>query len=462
MYFGKKISVFLCLLSILCAGNASAEVEFFFNSSPSDPPKLINSIAKSFPLASVGHGTMYVSSACRDSGSEGNLIRPCTALDKDKGLVISFDVDLQKNTGYYFLAVTRDEFLYGGLDKKKLPPRITRAIIDRMDEHFYAKFPLLRGDAYFRRHVEDLAKTTGGSYDDLARVLVDVSRRGVTKKNFEAALKYSGIKIDARWENDIWKLAKYFEKNGISPEGMSRRVVAWAVLFYEAVWGLKYPTTEQEERELITYINSISKEDANILSVNCVMPMDIAGGALTGKASELAPSSSGAVEAPRYIFVPYFVMKRLVKGAFETDINDVNEFGEFIRRPGVHMRFYPQVDIAFDADVPRAPKSVFQRGELVGFYRRYQGKYANYIDWLVDQLQGLGVKSDTATVKALQALRKEVFEEEKSLNKLRREYEGAAVRDPELAQKLDRAEVALLAKFRDEVGRIMGVQPAIE
>lgn len=398
---------------------------------------------------------MYISSACRDAGAKDNVIRPCTDRDQDKGLVISFDVDLQKNTGYYFLAVTRDEFFYGNIDKNKLPPKITRAIIDDMDAHFFAKFPLLQSNDYFRNHVEKLHEKTGVDYERLASVLVDIGRQGVTKKNFAKALKDHSIDVESHLEHEIWKLAGYFEKNGISPDGMSRRVVTWAVRYYQGVWGLKYPTTADEELALIDYINSLSKEEANLLNVNCVMPMDIAGGALTRRAN-------GEEPAPRVVYVPYFVMQRIVKGAFESGIDDVNEFGEFIRRPGVHMEFYPQVNIAFDPDVPRAPKSVFQRGELVGFYRRYQGKYANYIDWLVEQLESLGVEPGSETIKELNALRKQIFAQEKEINKLRNEYEGSRVRDPELAQRIERMNIELLNRFDDEVGRIMGVQPAVQ
>lgn len=450
-----KTKAVLLLTLGLCAGAVRAETEFFFNTSPSDPPKLINSIAQSFPLTSVGHGTMYISSACRDPGGRDNLIRPCTDQDQTRGLVISFDVDLQKNTGYYFLAVSRDEFFYGNLNKNNLPPKITRSIIDEMDAHFYAKFPLLKNDNYFKRHVAELQKKTGIDADRLSGALVAVSRYGVTKENLKRALKENAIDTEARFENEIWKTAKYFEKNGISPEGMSRRVVTWAVLYYQGVWGLRYPTTSEEELALIEYINSLNKETANLLNVNCVMPLDIAGGALTREAGE-------EEAAPRVAYVPYFVMKRIVKGAFESDINDVNEFGEFIRRPGVHMKFYPQIDIAFDPDVPRAPKSVFQKADLVGFYRRYQGKYANYIDWMIDQLKDLGVKPGSETIKELKTLRKEIFAEEKTINKLQAEYEGSSSRDPDLAQKIERLNIELLDKFDDEIGRIMGTQPAIQ
>ncbi len=441
------------VMGILCAHNVEADVEFFFNTSPSDPPKLITSIAHAFPLASVGHGTLYVSSACRDEGQPSNLIRPCTERDPQHGLVISFDVDLQKNTGHYFLAVTRDEFFYGNLDKDRLPPRITRAIIDDMDAHFFRTLPILSNEAYFKRHVEKLSSDTKLPYDKLADVLVAVSYRGVSKANLRAALKEQGMDPEAYAEHQIWNTAKYFEKNGISPQGMSRRVVTWAVRFYQGVWGFVYPTTQDEELALIEYINSLDQEDANILSVNCVMPLDIAGGALTGSAEN---------EPPRNIYVPYFVLKRIVKGAFEADVEDVNEFGEFIRRPGAHMEFYPQIDIPFDEDVPRAPKSVFQKGELVKYYQRYQSEYANYLDWLVEQLLKVGVEKKADTIAELRELRKEVYAEEVKINKLEAEYEGAGRRDAALKQRIDRLRTELLDRHDDALSRIMGTQPAIE
>jgi hypothetical protein len=436
----------------LCSGSLQAETEFFFNTSPSDPPKLINNIARAFPLTSVGHGTLYISSACRDPGGEGNLIRPCTEKDESRGLVISFDVDLQKNTEYYFLAVSRDEFFYGNLDKNNLPPKITRSVVDDMDAYFYARFPLLKSPAYFERHVAELQKKTGVDEKTLRAILTGVSRRGVTRQSLKEVVKESGVDINPDMEQDIWETAKYFEKNGISTEGMSRRVVTWAVLLYGGVWGLTYPTTSDEELSLINYVNSLSKENANLLNVNCVMPLDIAGGVLTGGGSDQE-------SAPRVAYVPYFVMKRIVKGAFEAKVGDVNEFGEFIRRPGVHMNFYPQVDIDFASNVPRAPKSVFQEGDLVGFYRRYQSKYANYIDWLVEQLKSQGVESDSDTVKELKALREEVFEAEKSINKLKAQYEGSRDRNPELAQEIERLNAKLLDKFDDEIARLVGTQP---
>jgi hypothetical protein len=449
----------LCALVMgLVPDSLRAEVEFFFNTSPSDPPKLITRIVQNFPLSSVGHGTMYVSSACRDHGAWDNKIRPCTDADPHHGLVISFDVDLQKNTNYYFLAVSRDEFFYGNLDPSNLPQRITRPIIDRMDAHFYEQFPLLHSEAYFRRHVEKLSEETKQPYDALASVLVELSHAGITDENLDRALSEHGIVLD-EYERPVRgkveSAAAYFEKNGISPQGMSRRVVTWAVRFYQGVWGLVYPTSAEEERELIEYVNSLSTEEANILSVNCVMPMDVVGEALTVKQD---PKAGAATSSPRYVYVPYFVMKRLVKGAFEADVGDVNEFGEFIRRPGTYMKFYPQVEIAFDKDVPRAPKTVFQKGELVGFYESYQSQYANYLDWVIETLLADGVAESSGTVQALREVRRLAYAEETRINKLERDYEGSAKRDPAVAAQIERDRQALLEAFDDEMMRIMGVK----
>jgi hypothetical protein len=57
----------------LLPGLASAEVEFFFNTSPADPAPWLSRIIYSSPLASVGHKTLYISSACYDAGSQDNL-----------------------------------------------------------------------------------------------------------------------------------------------------------------------------------------------------------------------------------------------------------------------------------------------------------------------------------------------------------------------------------------------------
>lgn len=462
--FGRRRAASLFVILALAAGSSGAEVEFFFNTSPSDQtPKLIADIMYSFPLASVGHGTMYISSACRDSSGNDSLIRSCTDKDEEMGVVVSFDVDLQKNTGLYFLAVKRDEFFYGNLDPEKLPETITLEIIDDMDAHFFEKFPFLGTGEYFRRHVEKLQRQTQIAYSQLENLLVELGRLGTNRSNMERLLETRGIEADEFDRGYIWKTAGYLEKNGLSPRGMSRRVVTWGVRFYQGLWSLVYPTTPQEERELIAYINSMAHEDANILSVNCVMPMDKVGEALMGRSPPAAAlegnapkKSAGSGESPRFVYVPYFVMKRLVKGAFESAVEETNEFDEFIRRPGAYMKFYPQVNVAFDENVPRAPKTYFQNADLIKYYRQYQGRYSNYVTWMIDQLRAQGVRQDSPTLAELRGIQQDLFEEEKRINRLEHEHESSPERDPAMAARIEQMRKDLVDRYEPRVLEIMG------
>ena len=443
-----------CILAFTL-GTASAargEVEFFFNTSPADPAPWMSRIIYSFPLASVGHGTLYISSACFDAGSETNLILPCTEEDKEKGVVLSFDVDLQKETGYYFLAVTRNQFSTGMFDEENLPEKITREMIDEENEYFYKRFPFLRSEDFFRGRVGKLAKRVGADPDRLYEALVELDRRGVNDRSLAAVLKEKGADVDIGKRPVVFNEAGFMEKKGILPEGMSRRVVTWGVRFYQGVWGLVYPTTSEEELAIIEAVNAASREEANILNVNCVMPLDIIGGSLTTK----GPAPEGE-QKPRFAYVPFFVLERVVKGAFGTGMGDRNEYEEFIRRPGTYMNYYPVIRMDFGERVSRAPKMHFDKPGLIKHYEQYQGKYANYVDWVVDLLLAEGLKEDSDDIRTLRQLREDVFEEEKKINAMQLEYDAARTKDPALKKKIDDDRLAMLAAFQDELSSVIGV-----
>ncbi len=70
-----KRRIFSVLLPFLFLRCAMAQVEFFFITTPSVLPDTINRLVQTLPLAGVGHGALYVSSACRDESGAKNLFR---------------------------------------------------------------------------------------------------------------------------------------------------------------------------------------------------------------------------------------------------------------------------------------------------------------------------------------------------------------------------------------------------
>ena len=124
-------------LSILCAivipAIAHARIEIFLMGQTVGlkPPPIEGDIW--FRGTPFGHMALYIESATRD---DERIIRQCREREPG-GLVLTVDRQL---THQFFIATTRDEFLYGGLDPKNLPRAVGREDIERDLARFNQKY----------------------------------------------------------------------------------------------------------------------------------------------------------------------------------------------------------------------------------------------------------------------------------------------------------------------------------
>lgn len=115
----RAARMFVIAFSLAVSGDAHARIELFLMGQTVGlkPPPLDGEIW--FKGTPFGHMALYIESATLD---DGKIIRQCGEGERG-GLVLTVDRQLKDR---FFVAGSRSEFFYGGLDPDNLPSRVTR------------------------------------------------------------------------------------------------------------------------------------------------------------------------------------------------------------------------------------------------------------------------------------------------------------------------------------------------
>ncbi|MBF0297435.1 MAG: hypothetical protein HQK51_01870 [Oligoflexia bacterium] len=369
-YSLTSVKLIFFLTTILFSFQAHSYVEFFFGTHPTSTSTLKNKILFSNPITGLTHTAVYLSNACYDRSNpeKPNLIKFCLKDDPEKGLVVSFDVYTQAELGLYFMAVSRDEFLYGNYSRYSFPETFADNDIFLMDNYFYQKFPFLVNSTPFNQRLNDLIDS--GVEKQIAEQLLTLlsSQKKINLSSLNDILKEMKIKLSLGKKIKAIKLAKDLREDRITVNGMSRRGVSYGLLLYKSMWSIHYPTTSYEEKMIIDYLNSEwNNPKANILTYNCASPLIKVSNDLLNLDKKVSTS----------LVLPYPILKNIVKRVFHAPDSMNNIFGEKVRREGAFMKYYPKLQINFDSTTYPFPSTFVHNPNMIRYYKYFKNYPVN-------------------------------------------------------------------------------------
>jgi hypothetical protein len=388
------VKFFILVFLIGFFSKAHADIEFFFSSAPTGKGRILNKAKFSNPYTGLSHTAIYLSHACKDSTNieRPNLIRLCGKNDTEKGLVVSFDITLQKELKLFFMALKREEFFYGTYKKEDLPQSLSKEQIEIMDEDLIRKYSYLINHNLYKNQIKNL-KMAPHLADNLMEGLL---QRGISKENLEKILADLQIKLRNKEKKTILKVADYIFKKKITRAGLSRRSVSWGLSYYKSIWSVVYPSTRKEEKAVIDYINSQWRhKKANLVSYNCVTPIISITNILFGK----------KIKRPPLVSLPYPLMKEIVKNTFK-------------RRRNSFMKFYPKLKIEIEKNTYPTPTSFIQDPKMVGFFNHYLGLYTNNINFDLELMKKNNFSRYKKSRRDIYKRRDPIYKKEKELSNL--------------------------------------------
>ena len=387
--FIKEVILKFFLLVFLLVSSAHAEIEFFFTSAPTGKGNLGNKIKFSNPYTGLSHTAIYLSRACQDNSNpeRPNLIRFCEK--GSEGLVVSFDITLQKELKLFFMGLKKEEFFYGTYKKEGIPKSLSKKQIEVMDEELIRKYSFLESEDLYKKQIESLQL-------DSDRLIAGLLEKGISKKNLNKLLTDLEIKMSGKEKKAVLKVADYIFKKKITRTGLSRRSVSWGISYYKSTWSVVYPSTRNEEKAIIDYINSEWRnKKANMISYNCVTPIIAISNILFGE----------KIKNPPLVSLPYPLMKDIVKKTFQKKRNSF-------------MKFYPKVKTEIEKNTYPTPTTFVQSPKMVRYFKEYLGPYTNKINFDL----GLMKKNNFSRYKKLKRKiykkRDSLYKKEKALSDL--------------------------------------------
>lgn len=350
-------------------------------------------------MTGLSHTAIYLPLACHDKRNKErpNLIRLCTDGDLEKGLVVSFDFTLQNELNLFFMALKRSEFFYGTYKKGSLPATLSKSDISKMDLDLINKYSYLKDEKNFKKQLNKLA-VLGLESSIASKIMNKLLDRTPSKSNLSVILEQLNIKLSLKQRKKILEVANYIFKKKITKSGLSRRSVSWGISYYKSVWSVEYPTTRQEEKLIIDYINSQWRnKKANLVSYNCVTPIMAIARILFGERPK----------RPSLVSLPYPLLKKVVSKVFED---------KRFKRKNSYMKFYPKLETKISEYTYPLPTSFTQEPGMVRFFKKYQGRFNNNINLDLGLINKAEKFKNLGLLKELYKRRDLIFKMEKELN----------------------------------------------